>query len=316
MKFSLATIALIEAAKNGKGGKHGGVDMSNDRFNWKVPKCIENPSTCMEKQQFSEKSGSITIDQSNYKSFQNSLFEINVGPDRQVWLKFDRNHKFGIEWHAQCGYDKLHIFKGNAAAFDEKNRIARFCGPKKGKKPFDGSQKLKPAKGVMPMWDTSFNTRSSEVIVAVDFDQDFDGFSGFTLDWTSEVVSMPDYADFNPTVEWAKTTILSHLDFFDWSSDKGPAPLKNSINNYFNNVMKRSEQANLKCNKNFATSVSMPTQTAFEAAFDMDSTPDTVRSIMEAMSDLVAEYVGGCPAASSWNKKKDNFLKKLNKNLA
>ena len=80
--------------------------------------------------------------------------------------------------------------------------------------------------------------------------------------------------------------------------------------------MKRSEQANLKCNKNFATSVSTPTQAAFEAAFDMDSTPDTVRSIMEAMSDLMAEYVGGCPAASSWNKKKDNFLKKLNKNLA
>ena len=171
MKFSLATIALIEAAKNGKGGKHGGVDMSNDRFNWKVPKCIANPETCVKSQKFSAQSGSITVDQSNYKSFENSMFQINVGPDRRVFLKFDRDHKFGIEWHAQCGYDKLHIFKGNADEFDENNRIARFCGPKNGKKPFDGAYKLKPAKGVMPMWDTRFNTRSSEVIVAVDFDQ-------------------------------------------------------------------------------------------------------------------------------------------------
>ena len=44
---------------------------------------------------------------------------------------------------------------------------------------------------------------------------------------------MPDYSDFALTAEWAKDTILSHLDFFDWASDKGPAPLKSSVNNYF-----------------------------------------------------------------------------------
>jgi len=318
MKFSLATIALIEAAKNGKGGKHGGVDMSNDRFNWKVPKCIANPETCVKSQKFSAQSGSITIDQSNYKSFENSMFQINVGPDRRVFLKFDRDHKFGIEWHAQCGYDKLHIFKGNADEFDENNRIARFCGPKNGKKPFDGAYKLKPAKGVMPMWDTRFNTRSSEVIVAVDFDQDFDGYSGFTLDWTSEVVTMPDYSSFDETTEWAKDTILSHLDFFDWATEKGPAPLKNSVKTYFKNVKARAEKTNLSCNKNFGDNVSVSTRGLFEATFDMESTPATVKAILGAMTDLMAEYLSDCPAgqSASWSKKEQRILQKLKKNLA
>jgi len=169
MKFSLATLALIEAAKNGKGGKHGGVNMSTDRFNWKVPKCIQNPDFCVSKNKETSASGSIIVDQSNYKNFENAIFEINVGPNRS--LKFDKTHPFGIEWHNQCGYDKLHLFKGNVLNFDEKRRIARFCGPKDGKKPFDGSGKIKPAKGSLKMWDTVYQTFTSQVIVAVDFDQ-------------------------------------------------------------------------------------------------------------------------------------------------
>ena len=39
MRLTLATLALVEATKNGKGGKHGGVDLSGERFNWKIPKC-------------------------------------------------------------------------------------------------------------------------------------------------------------------------------------------------------------------------------------------------------------------------------------
>ena len=70
MKFSLATLALIEAAKNGKGGKHGGVNMSTDRFNWKVPKCIQNPDFCVAHEKETDFEGSIVIDQKNYKNFE------------------------------------------------------------------------------------------------------------------------------------------------------------------------------------------------------------------------------------------------------
>ena len=91
-------------------------------------------------------------------------------------LRFDQSHNFGLEFHRKCGYDKLHLFKGNLAEFEPKNRIARFCGPrqngKNGKsRPWDGARKVKKNGGVLPMWDSEFDTDSNEVIVAVDFDQ-------------------------------------------------------------------------------------------------------------------------------------------------
>ena len=86
-----------------------------------------------------------------------------------------------------CGYDKLHIFRGNRDNFQKTNRIARFCGPKgDSDKPFDGSGrafvyvclvllkysgKLMPVDDVQPMWDTPVNAQSNEVIVAIDLDQ-------------------------------------------------------------------------------------------------------------------------------------------------
>ena len=81
-----------------------------------------------------------------------------------------------MEYHNKCGYDKLHIFRGNLKTFDQTNRIARFCGPKQNgnnghSKPYDGANKVYETAGVLPMWDEAFDTGSNEVIVAVDFDQ-------------------------------------------------------------------------------------------------------------------------------------------------
>ena len=97
-------------------------------------------------------------------------------------LKFDQSHEFGLEFHRKCGYDKLHLFKGNVAEFEPTNRIARFCGPRQNGKngktmPWDGSRKVKKRGGVLPMWDSEFDTDSNEVIVAVDFDQGKDQLS-------------------------------------------------------------------------------------------------------------------------------------------
>ena len=76
-----------------------------------------------------------------------------------------------MEFHNKCGYDNVQIFHGNIDNFSENNRIARFCGPKGSDKPFDGSKNLKPIKGDLYMWDKIYSTVSSEVLIAIDFDQ-------------------------------------------------------------------------------------------------------------------------------------------------
>ena len=79
MKLSLATLSLIEAAKNGKGGKHGNVDLGdNERFNWKTPKCIQNNDLFCSSETVKTEEGSITFDESNYKNFEVSLNYFNV----------------------------------------------------------------------------------------------------------------------------------------------------------------------------------------------------------------------------------------------
>ena len=72
MKLSLATLSLIEAAKNGKGGKHGNVDLGdNERFNWKTPKCIQNNDLyCTSQQVLTDSQGSIVFDEDNYKNLE------------------------------------------------------------------------------------------------------------------------------------------------------------------------------------------------------------------------------------------------------
>ena len=107
---------------------------------------------------------------------QNHIYEIKAPEDYTIVLQFDQSHGFGLEFHRKCGYDKLHLFKGNFLDFKPTNRIARFCGPRQNGKngktqPWDGSRKVKKRGGVLPMWDSEFDTESNEVIVAVDFDQ-------------------------------------------------------------------------------------------------------------------------------------------------
>ena len=105
------------------------------------------------------------------KLIKSHLYEIDVGLNKTVTLKFDQSHSFGLEFHNKCGYDNVQIFHGNVDSFSENNRIARFCGPKGSDKPFDGSRNLKPIKGQLYMWDKYYSTASSKVLITVDFDQ-------------------------------------------------------------------------------------------------------------------------------------------------
>ena len=71
MKLSLATFSLIEAAKNGRGGKHGRVDLDAERFNWKIPKCIQNKDVyCSSEHTYTmnDANRSIMFNKYNYKN--------------------------------------------------------------------------------------------------------------------------------------------------------------------------------------------------------------------------------------------------------
>ena len=92
------------------------------------------------------------------------------------------NPRFDVEYHHKCGYDRLHIFSGTISG--EHERHARFCGPKKGAKPYDGSGKIKETNGIMPFWDEKYDLGSNEAIIGFDVDQKYVG-KGFTLRWNA-----------------------------------------------------------------------------------------------------------------------------------
>ena len=58
----------------------------------------------------------------------------------------------------------------------------------------------------MAMWDWAKAVAVGEAFVAVDIDQSFE-HNGFKLDWTTEVINMPNYASFIDTQKWVKDTV-------------------------------------------------------------------------------------------------------------
>ena len=89
---------------------------------------------------YTAKSGQIVVRANQYKNYQSCLWTIDVGTGNSIEFTFDKKAGFDVEFHHKCGYDKLHIFSGNMQGKPE--RVARFCGPKDGEKPFDGSGKI------------------------------------------------------------------------------------------------------------------------------------------------------------------------------
>jgi len=144
--------------------------------------------------------------------------------------------------------------------------------------------------------------------------KDFDGYNGFKLDWTSEIVTVPDFSDFTTTIEWAQNTVVDHLYFLDWK--KSPVGVVNSINKYFDKVKQRFDQPNMKCNKPWESDVSSDTVSEFEEAFDQESGLESSIFILEAMTNLMGEYVGQCKGAKSWENKKNTLISKIKNNLA
>ena len=73
---------------------------------------------------FTSFSGRIEV--SDYESYTSCLWQIKLPPTRTIEIQFEG--KFDLEFHYQCGYDRVHIFSGTVDG--DNQRQARFCGPK------------------------------------------------------------------------------------------------------------------------------------------------------------------------------------------
>jgi len=187
--------------RNGRrNGKHGRTDVTNnDRWIWDFPLCmtVPNSPSCDNecKGDFTADSGSIVIKPKDYINYQSCLWTIKVSPNKKLLFSFDKKVGFDVEYHHKCGYDRIHIFSGTIEG--ENKRHARWCGPKDGAKPYDGTGKVKETDGVLPFWDAPYDLGSNEAIIGFDVDQKFVG-NGFTLRWNAE--NMYDI-DFNNVYE-------------------------------------------------------------------------------------------------------------------
>ena len=72
----------------------------------------------------------------------------------------------------------------------------------------------------------------------------------------------------------------------------------------------------MKCNKPWELDVSSDTVSEFEEAFDQESGLDSSIFILEAMTNLMGEYVGECKGAKSWENKKNTLISKIKNNFA
>ena len=114
MKFSTVILAAcsVEAGQGGKGGKHGNRDLDAIRFNYQTPNCVSGKGTCDDKGNFGQSSGSITLTPDMYQDKKNYIFQLSLSQSRHISLQFDQDYGFEMEWHNQCGYDKVlhHIY--------------------------------------------------------------------------------------------------------------------------------------------------------------------------------------------------------------
>ena len=82
----------------------------------------------------------------------------------------------------------------------------------------------------------------------------------------------------------------------------------------------RAEQ-NLKCNKNFSAPISNDLQDQFEALFDLQHSQENIEQAMEAVGDLMEEYLTGgvgsnCKQWKSWPKRAKKVYTKVQNTIA
>lgn len=255
---------------------------------------------------YTAKSGQIVVRANQYKNYQSCLWTIDVGTGNSIEFTFDKKAGFDVEFHHKCGYDKLHIFSGNMQGKPE--RVARFCGPKDGEKPFDGSGQIKETNGVMPFWDAAFDIKNSQAVIGFDVDQK-NVANGFVLKWNTVLGNNVIEIDFHNVFEaheyleeTLKRKMLTIYFVKDGAKEK-----------YQAKIMKLLEKAHTAISNNPASKGSKKRRCA---KLETESvTPEVVQQIkdvyvsrnvgftqtVEAMINLLAEYLGNCRRANtSW----------------
>ena len=165
------------------------------RYGWKMPLCrdITQCGCGGSIGSGSEKSGVISVGEVDagsgnltsvpYGLKQTCMWHITVPKKHKIYLEFDRDYGFDVEYHNFCGFDKLHLFKGHFAPHQDVERIGRFCGPRPNyDKPWDGSRKIFSL-NKMPFWDKAYNSNTNKITVAWDSDQTKSGMKGWKLKW-------------------------------------------------------------------------------------------------------------------------------------
>jgi len=303
-------------------GKHGRTDVSkNDRWIWDFPLCMTvptNPSCDNEcKGDFTTDSGSIVIRTKDYKDYQSCLWTIKVSPNKKLLFNFDQKAGFDVEYHSKCGYDRIHIFSGSIDG--EHKRHARWCGPKDGNKPFDGTGMIKETDGVLPFWDEAYDIGSNQAIIGFDVDQKFVG-GGFTLRWNA--VPNGEYdIDFNNVYEahqYLDEALNKQMVQILFAKDKVKSKYQSKISKLLGKS-KRAIQNNRagtgskkrRCAKPEDETVTPNVVQMIKDVYDASTS--TFDQVTGAMVALLDEYLGQCKvASSSWPDK----LQKLTNELA
>lgn len=303
-----------------RNGKHGRTDVSNnDRWIWDFPLCmtVPNHASCDNdcKGDFTSDSGSIVIKPKDYKNYQSCLWTIKVSPNKKILFDFDQRAGFDVEYHHKCGYDRIHIFSGSMEG--DHQRHARFCGPKDGSKPYDGTGKIKETDGILPFWDEQYDLGSNEAIVGFDVDQKFVG-NGFTLRWNS--VNMYEI-NFNNVFEahsYLDDALKAQMVQILFPKDKIKSKYQLKISKLLDKSMRAIKNnpagegaKKRRCAKAQDLSVTPAVVQQIKDVYDAQTS--TFDETIDAMVALLAEYLGNCKVAStSWPDKLSRLAAQLN----
>lgn len=185
-----------------------------------------------------------------YTTRTNCLWTINVPKGHSIKMQFDKEYGFDVEYHAWCGFDKVHIFSGHPGENTPFKRIARFCGPRRdtatfGNIPHDGAWQLVPEKinkntgnREIPFWDWPYEANTHKVTIGWDSDQSHVK-KGFKLKWWA----VPNVLESFDTLEGALHLISKKIIPAIREQPTVPAPVKTNQIKHLNALLSKLESA-------------------------------------------------------------------------
>lgn len=295
-------------------GKHGRVNLGEDgdRLLLHYPICMNYPdhSDCKAecRKTFTDFSG--RIEMKDYESYTSCLWEIKLPATRTIEFKFEGD--FDLEYHYQCGYDRVHIFSG--AIDGDNQRQARFCGPNgPNSLPWDGSKRnVAGANGQLNFFSAPFDIQNNQAFVGFDADQSFVG-GGFTLVWNSHkiyeydftnvfeahefVITKADYLFSSVLFETAKEKAKYQKRWL-WVKEKSQVALQNNPGS--------SGKKKRRCAKSEQETVSDVTVRSMMKLADNERAD--FRDAMDSLEDLINEFLGECiMAGKKWPERITEF---------